>query len=330
LVRGKIFIASSIFGSISAILSLYMGFGLWSYVIMVLSISVSQFILHLILVRFRLKWKFKWTVLFVHLRRNSISFMSFFFEGFLNFLYTYILSTISFPNLAFYTRGDSLSKTFAFNISSVLDKNYVRIFNNSESTSDKLNLFSKIRVNLFLIMILATEFLYCSSSYIFSLLFGEKWIDGGLTFKFLVIAAFFIPTDKLFINLCFSKLSVKTNLYINMVKFILMLLPCFFVFYDFKFFLVSIIISRLTILFLNNFLLRKFFNFISIFDIYAVIILFLNIIILQYLGILVINFLDSNSSIFNISFYLVLSGLFYLLNKYLFFKFPFITDKFKF
>lgn len=325
LVRGKIFIASSIIGSISALLSLYIGFGLWSYVVMVLSISVSQLILHLILVRLSLKWTFKRSILFVHLRRNSISFVSFIFEGILSSLYTYTLVTFSFQNLAYYTRGDTLSKTFAFNISNVLDKNYIRIFNNSESISDKLNLFTTIRMNLFLMMILATGFLYCSSTYIFSLLFGEKWIDGVLTFKFLVLAAFFIPADKLFINLCYSILSVKTNLYINMVKFILMLLPIFFVFYDFKFFLGSIIISRLAILIMNNFLLRKFFNFLSIFDIYAVIILFLNIIIMQYLGVLVINFLDINFNVINISFYLVLSGLFYLLNKHLFIRLQLIN-----
>ncbi len=321
LLRGKIFIASSIFGSISALFCLCFGFGLWSYVIMVLAISICQFVLHLTLVRFELKWKFKWTVLYVHLRKNAITFVSFFFEGALNSLYTYVLATFSFSNLAFYTRGDSLSKTFAFNISSVLDKNYISILNNAKSQAEYLSLFSSIRVNLFVIMILATAFLYCSSSYMFSLLFGEKWIIGGLTFQYLVLAAFFIPTDKLFINLCFSRLDVKTNLYINLAKFVLLLFPCLFVFYDFKFFLVSIIISRLTMHVLNNFLLRKFFNFVSVLDIYAVIILFVNIVMIECLGILAINYFDSDSNILNISIFLFFSGIFYLLNKYFFHRF---------
>lgn len=329
LLRGKIFIVSSILGSIATLVSLYFGFRLWSYVIMVISISVSQFSLHLFFVRFRLNWKFKFTVLYFHLRRNSTSFVSFIFDGFLNALFTYILATFSLANLAFYTRGDSLSKTFAFNIANVIDKNYIRIFNNSERISDNLNLFSKIRLNLYLIMILSTAFLYCSSSYIFSLIFGEKWINGSVTFQYLVLAAFFIPTEKLFINLCFSKLGVKTNLYINIVRFFLLIWPCCFVFYDFNIFLISIVISRFTILFLNNYLLRKYFDFNSILDIYAVIILFLNIVLIHYLGTLAINFFHNNFIILNISFYLIVSGIFYFLNKHLFLLFPFINDKFK-
>ncbi len=329
LLRGKIFIASSIFGSISALLSLYSGFGLWSYIIMVLSISVSQFFLLLIFVRLRLQWKFKLAVLYFHLRRNSTTFVSFFFDGFLNTLFTYLLAIFSSTNLAFYSRGDSLSKTFALNISNVLEKNYVKTFKNSERIRETLNQFSTIRLNLFLLMILASSFMYCSSFYMFSLIFGENWINASFTFQYLVLASFFLPIEKLFTNLCFSRLGVKTNFNINVIKFILMLLPCFFVYYDFNFFLVLIIISRLAIVFLNNYLLRKYFNFISILDIYAVILLFLNIIMIKYLGTLAFSFLHISSNIFNIFFYLVLSGIFYLLNKYLFFKFPFINDKYK-
>ena len=319
LLRGKIFIASSLLGSTVGLVTLYLGFGFWSYILMVLSHSIIQCIFHLTLVKLKIKLVFEFNLLLKHLRTSFVGFLIFINEGFINSIYIYGISSMSTNNLALYSRGDSLAKMFSMNITTVIEKYYLSLFSKYTSKAELLHVYASMRTKLFLISIGVTSFMYFASMPLFLVFFGEKWILGVETFKYLVLAAFFIPNDKLFKTMIFSRLSMRLNLYIEIFKFSLMLIPCVFLFYasNYHFFLISLIVVRLIILFLNNFVLLKFFRSRDFQELFAIILLSLNIFGIQIIDHELNNYVVVTNHIMKIFYFSALSGFLYFINKYL-------------
>jgi len=319
LLRGKIFIASSLLGSTVGLVALYLRFGFWSYILMVLSQSIIQCLLHLILVKLKIKFIFEFNILLNHLRTSFVGFLIFVNDGLLNSIYIYGISSMSTNNIASYSRGDSLSKMFSMNIASVIEKYYLTLYGKFTSKAELLHVYASMRTKLFLILIGVTSFMYFAAVPLFLVFFGEKWIFGVETFKYLVLGAFFIPNDKLFKTMIFSQLSMKLNLYIDTIKFALMLIPCFFLFYvsNYHFFLISLIVVRLIILILNNFVLLNIFRSRDFQELIAIILLSVNLFAIHTIDHQLMNYVVITNNIIKIFYFSALSGIFYFINKYL-------------
>jgi O-antigen/teichoic acid export membrane protein len=315
--RAKIFIVSSIVSSITGLVSLYNGCGLWSYVFMVLVNSFIQCFLHLIFVKLDIKLIFKIKILSEHIKSSLVALLIYLNDGLINFVYTYVLTVINPSSLGLFSRGDSLSKILSLNVSNVIDKYYFSFYSKYNKNTEMLYAHTKVSVNLFLLMISFSTFMFFSAKSIYEIAFGSKWIIGVDSVQYLIFAAFFIPNDRLFKSMVFSKLPLRLNFTVDILKVVLMLVPCIVLyFWGYHFFLAAIVAARLLVMLINNLLMRKYLNSRSLLDFYMVLLLIANITIIKLLDYFTLGLFENMNEIIITINHVVIVVCFYFLNRY--------------
>lgn len=211
---------SSILGSFIGIFMAYLGYGVWSIVLLTLSMNLLEMVLLWITTKWRPSLTFSWSELKMIIPYSS----KILFNNLIQTLYDNIYSLIigkffNAKSLGYFNRMQTVAyyttTNFMYSIESVF---FPILCKRKDDYCELIKSYEKLlRITTFLAFPVLF-FLIGLAKPIVVLILTEKWIDGVIVLKLIATAYLFVPI--IYINNSFLKLFNKTDIlfYSNFIK----------------------------------------------------------------------------------------------------------------
>ncbi|MGO3691064.1 MAG: lipopolysaccharide biosynthesis protein [Psychroflexus halocasei] len=256
----KITTLVAVFSNVIAVILAYFGFSYWSLVIRSLIVASGNAIFFWYLSNWRPTMTFSFKSI-----KNLFSFGGFLFLSaivekiYLNFQSFIIGKYFSIGQLGYYSQASKLQQLPANTVSQVINQVTFPLYSMVNEEKQKLKnifrlniqLLSYLVIPLFLILLLVADDLI-------PFLFGEKWIESILYFKYLCIFGMILPINTMHTNII--KSLGKGNLYFSqqLVKRVIGIgLIIYSIRYGIKGIMISTIITGFISYFINAYITKK-------------------------------------------------------------------------
>jgi teichuronic acid exporter len=262
--QAAIQLLTSIFSSCFGVILVFYGFGIWSYIYMVLCqsflLTVSFWIImpwkpgfNFNLTKFKIHFKFGYKLIIVGLMDNLM-----------NNLYTFIFAKF-FPikQLGLYSRADSLKQIPVLNITLILTKVTLPLFSSFQNNNAELVKYYK---NILLIVLFCNSalliYVAVSAESLFLLVFTEKWLPAVPYFQLLCIAGIFQPINNYNMNVLTaignSRLYLKIDIWKKIISVIIIGFSLYFGIYGL---IISQIILSILFFVINSYFIGRVISY---------------------------------------------------------------------
>lgn len=258
--QATIQLASSIFSSCVGVVLVFSGYGIWSYIYMVLcqsfllSLNFWLFIpwkpeLKFDLIRFKIHFKFGYKLIIIGLMENLM-----------NNIYTFILAKF-FPirQLGLYSRADSLKQIPVINLTQILTKVTLPLFAKYQNDNTELvRYYKNILLIIFFFNTALLIYVGVTAESLFLIVFTEKWLPAVPYFQLLCIAGIFQPINAYSMNILTamgrSGLFLKIDFWKKILSVLIIGLSLIFGIYGL---IVSQIFLSMIFFFINSYFIGK-------------------------------------------------------------------------
>ncbi len=289
-IQTKISVFASILSGIFAILFAYFGFGVWSLVVKLLVMQLTQSIL--------LCTYNKWKPSFVFCNKSFIKFFNFSWKllisGLINTIYNnlyYIIigKLFSTIDLGYYTNAQKFRDIASQSLSNSIQKVSYPVFCNLNDESKSLrNAYKKIiKMSVYIIFPVMIG-LASIAEPLFNLLFGIKWVNSIQYFQILCLSGMLYPLHAINLNILQVKGRSDLFLRLEIIKKIIGVVSIFVVLF-FKLGIIgltwALVINSYIAFFINSFYSAKLLDYSTMQQIKDI---FLSFIISIFMGIFVL------------------------------------------
>ncbi|KIO54180.1 lipopolysaccharide biosynthesis protein [Flavobacterium hibernum] len=262
--QAAIQLLTSICSSFFGVLLVFNGFGIWSYIYMVLCQSFLLSASFWIIIPWKPSFKFDLIKFKIHFRFGYKLIIVGLMDNLMNNLYTFIFAKF-FPikQLGLYSRADSLKQIPVLNITQILTKVTLPLFASYQNNKEELVRYYK---NILLIVLFCNSalliYVAVSAESLFLLVFTKKWLPAVPYFQLLCVAGIFQPINNYNMNVLTAMGNSRLYLKIDVWKKIasIVIIGCSLYFGMFGLIISQIILSIL-FFFINSYFIGKVINY---------------------------------------------------------------------